>query len=92
MGLAKTLKGYLVGTLQAGWQAFVNYLPSLLTIILVVVVTLLDAMMSVLRASIDGIFWHSESVSVFFTDRTTRKCWEFGYTKNSSIEVKRAIL
>lgn len=38
-GLAKTLKGYLVGTLQAGWQAFVNYLPSLLTIVLVVVVT-----------------------------------------------------
>jgi small-conductance mechanosensitive channel len=38
-GLAKTLKGYLVGRLQSGWQAFVNYLPSLLTIVLVVVVT-----------------------------------------------------
>jgi small-conductance mechanosensitive channel len=38
-GLAKTFEGYLVGTLQSGWQAFVNYLPSLLTIVLVVVVT-----------------------------------------------------
>jgi small-conductance mechanosensitive channel len=38
-GLAKTFEGYLVEALQAGWQAFVNYLPSLLTIVLVVVVT-----------------------------------------------------
>jgi small-conductance mechanosensitive channel len=37
--LAKTLKGYLVATLQSGWQGFVGYLPSLLTILLVVVVT-----------------------------------------------------
>jgi small-conductance mechanosensitive channel len=37
--LAKTLKGYLVATLQSGWQAFVGYLPSLLTIVLVLVVT-----------------------------------------------------
>jgi small-conductance mechanosensitive channel len=38
-GLAKTLEGYLVGSLQAGWQAFVGYLPSLLTIALVVAIT-----------------------------------------------------
>jgi small-conductance mechanosensitive channel len=38
-GLAQTFEGYLVETLQAGWQAFVGYLPSLLTIALVVVVT-----------------------------------------------------
>jgi small-conductance mechanosensitive channel len=38
-GLANTLDDYLLGTLQAGWQAFVGYLPSLLTIVLVVVVT-----------------------------------------------------
>lgn len=37
-GLAKTVEGYLVATLQAGWQAFANYLPSLFTIVLVVVV------------------------------------------------------
>lgn len=37
--LAKTLEGYLVATLQTGWQAFINYLPSLLTIILVIVAT-----------------------------------------------------
>ncbi|WRH66075.1 MAG: mechanosensitive ion channel family protein [Planktothrix sp. GU0601_MAG3] len=38
-GLAKTLEGYLVATLQTGWQAFINYLPSLLTIVLVIVAT-----------------------------------------------------
>ena len=38
-GLAKTLEDYLVATLQAGGQAFVGYLPSLLTIALIVVVT-----------------------------------------------------
>jgi hypothetical protein len=38
-GLAQTFEGYLLGTLQSGWQAFVNYLPSLLTIALVIVVT-----------------------------------------------------
>lgn len=38
-GLAKTFKGYLVSSLQSGWQAFVIYLPSLLTIVLVVVLT-----------------------------------------------------
>jgi small-conductance mechanosensitive channel len=37
--LAKTFEGYLLETLQTGWQAFVNYLPSLLTIVLVIVVT-----------------------------------------------------
>jgi hypothetical protein len=37
-GLAKTVEGYLVATLQAGWQAFVSYLPSLFTIALVMVV------------------------------------------------------
>jgi hypothetical protein len=38
-GLGKVFEGYLVGTLQSGWQALVNYLPSLLTILLVVAVT-----------------------------------------------------
>lgn len=37
--LAKTLEGYLVETLAKGWQAFVAYLPNLLTIILVIVIT-----------------------------------------------------
>ncbi|MFM6129467.1 MAG: hypothetical protein ACKPBV_12145, partial [Sphaerospermopsis kisseleviana] len=38
-GLAKTFEGSVLGTVKAGWQAFVNYLPSLLTIVLVVAVT-----------------------------------------------------
>lgn len=38
-GLAKTFERSLLGTLKAGWQAFINYLPSLLTIVLVVTVT-----------------------------------------------------
>ena len=38
-GLAKTFEVYLVETLHSGWQAFVSYLPSLLMIILVVVIT-----------------------------------------------------
>jgi small-conductance mechanosensitive channel len=37
--LAKTFEGSLIKTLQKGWQAFVDYLPSLLTIVLVVAVT-----------------------------------------------------
>jgi len=37
--LAEISKGYLIASLQAGWQALVGYLPSLLTITLVVVVT-----------------------------------------------------
>ncbi len=38
-GLARTFEGYLLVTLQAGWLAFINYLPNLLTIILVSIVT-----------------------------------------------------
>jgi len=38
-GLAKTFEVYLVETLHSGWQAFVSYLPSLLMIILIVVIT-----------------------------------------------------
>ncbi|VXD18494.1 mechanosensitive ion channel family protein [Planktothrix paucivesiculata] len=38
-GLAKTFEGYLLATLQTGWQAFINYLPSLLAIVLVIVAT-----------------------------------------------------
>ncbi len=37
-GLAETVEGYLVASLKTGWQAFVSYLPSLFTIVLVVVV------------------------------------------------------
>jgi small-conductance mechanosensitive channel len=36
--LAKTVEGYLLATLQAGWQAFVSYLPSLFTIALIIIV------------------------------------------------------
>jgi small-conductance mechanosensitive channel len=38
-GLAKTLEGNLLETLRAGWQGLVNYLPSLFTIVLVIVIT-----------------------------------------------------
>jgi small-conductance mechanosensitive channel len=38
-GLAKTFEGYLIDTVTNAWQAFITYLPNLLTIILVIVVT-----------------------------------------------------
>jgi small-conductance mechanosensitive channel len=37
--LAETFRGFLLGTLQGAWNAFVDYLPSLLTIVLVVALT-----------------------------------------------------
>ncbi len=38
-GLAETIEGHLIRVLQAGWEAFLGYLPNLLTIILVVMIT-----------------------------------------------------
>lgn len=38
-GLAKTFEGYLIDTVTNTWQAFITYLPNLLTIILVIVIT-----------------------------------------------------
>jgi small-conductance mechanosensitive channel len=38
-GLAQTIEGHLIRILQGGWEAFVGYLPNLLTIVLVVMIT-----------------------------------------------------
>jgi small-conductance mechanosensitive channel len=38
-GLAQTFEGYIIDTVTNAWQAFIGYLPNLLTIILVIVIT-----------------------------------------------------
>jgi hypothetical protein len=37
-GLASTLDDYLLGALQAAWNAFVDYLPNLFTVVLVIAI------------------------------------------------------